>query len=156
MRELALIAAVAKNGVIGKAGGLPWRLPEDLKRFKAMTTGHAVIMGRKTFDEIRKPLPNRRNLVVTSQPLKLDGCEVFSSLEAAIDAAYTTDSRPFVIGGSTLYAQALPFATHLFLTHIEKDFDGDTVFPHVPWAQWKEVARVPSIDDCVFVDYERR
>ena len=130
LAPLALIVAVARNGVIGKDGTLPWHVSEDLKHFKKTTSGHAIIMGRKTYDSIGRPLPKRRNIVVTRQPDALfPGCESAHSLDDAIALARTTDDCPFVIGGTSLYEEALPIATELHMTTIDEDFDGDTYFP---------------------------
>ena len=127
---LALIVAVARNGVIGKDGGLPWHVSEDLKHFKKTTHGHAVIMGRKTHDSIGRPLPKRRNIVVTRQTGTLfPGCEAAHSLDEAIALARATDDCPFIIGGASLYEEALPLATELHLTTIDEDVDGDAYFP---------------------------
>ncbi len=112
--SLALIVAVAKNGGIGLKDALPWHVPEDLKRFKALTMGHAILMGRKTHESIGRALPGRRNVVITRQPLTFAGCEVAPSLDAAL-ALVKDDAQPFIIGGAQLYAEALPKVTHLFL-----------------------------------------
>ena len=159
MREgLALIVAVSKNGVIGAAGGLPWHIPEDLKYFRKNTLGHAIIMGRATWDSIGRPLPKRRNIVVSRQrDLTLEGAEVFHSLEEAIDAARAHDDEPRIIGGATIYEAALPLATRLLLTEVQRDVEGDTFFP--PWDanNWREVACTPgSTEGVVFRDLERR
>jgi dihydrofolate reductase len=130
LAPLALIVAVARNGVIGKAGTLPWHLPEDLKHFKKTTEGHAIIMGRKTHESIGRRLPKRRNIVVTrTQGAVSHGCETANDLEEAIALARTTDECPFVIGGASLYEQALPLATELHITTIDRDVEGDTCFP---------------------------
>ena len=127
---LALIVAVARNGVIGKNGQLPWHVSEDLKHFKKTTNGHAIIMGRNTHDSIGRPLPKRRNIVVTRQGgAVFRGCETAHSLEEAIALARTTDPCPFVIGGASLYQEALPLATELHLTTIDRDVEGDAHFP---------------------------
>jgi len=129
--RLSLIAAVARNGVIGKDGALPWRLSADLKRFKAVTTGHAVIMGRRTWEEIRRPLPGRRNIVL-SRDLAFDapGAEVVTTLADAIERARTSgDGEAFVIGGAHVYAAALPIVDRLHLTRLDYDAEGDTRFP---------------------------
>jgi dihydrofolate reductase len=140
--RLTLIAAVARNGVIGKGGGLPWRIPEDLRHFKRTTRGHAVIMGRKTFDEVGKPLPDRRNIVVTRRAdLRLEGCETAPSIEEAIALARATDPEPFVIGGAEIYRAALPYATHMILTEIDRDVEGDTYFPAFDRSAWAEIER---------------
>ena len=123
---LALIVAVARNGIIGRDGALPWHLPEDLEHFKRTTRGHAIIMGRKTHESIGRPLPDRRNIVVTGSGGGFDGCETASSLEEAVALARQTDDLPFVIGGARLYDEALPLATEIYLTEIAEDFEGDT------------------------------
>jgi dihydrofolate reductase len=108
---LALIVAVARDGIIGRDGALPWHLPEDLRHFKRLTRGHAIVMGRRTFESIGRPLPERRNLVVSrTLAAPPPGVELFPSLDAALAAARTTDPEPFVIGGAALYAEALPRA----------------------------------------------
>lgn len=154
---LGLVVAVARNGGIGKSNALPWRIPEDLKRFKAITLGHAVIMGRATHESIGKPLVDRRNIVVSNSRPSFVGCETAPSLEAALTLARQNDKLPMVIGGARLYAEALPLATHLFLTEVERDVDADTFFP--PWnrAEWIEVRTEPALTpDVRFVDLERR
>ncbi|HET6415471.1 MAG TPA: dihydrofolate reductase [Polyangiales bacterium] len=127
---LALIVAVARKGVIGKDGGLPWHVSEDLKHFKATTSGHAIIMGRKTYDSIGRPLPKRRNIVVTRRiGAEIPGCEVAGSLDEALALARTSDPCPFIIGGASLYEEALPIATELYMTTIDENVEGDTYFP---------------------------
>ena len=125
---LALIVAVARAGVIGRNGDLPWHVSEDLVHFKRTTRGHAVIMGRKTHESIGRPLPKRRNIVVTRSGAAFDGCETASSLEEAIALARETDPCPFIIGGASLYEEALPIATEIYLTKIDIDVEGDTFF----------------------------
>jgi dihydrofolate reductase len=130
LAPLALIVAVARNGVIGNAGALPWHVSEDLQHFKKTTKGHVIIMGRKTHDSIGRPLPKRRNIVVTRQAgAQFPGCEVANSLTEAITLARTTDECPFIIGGASLYEEALPLATELHLTTIDEEVEGDTYFP---------------------------
>jgi dihydrofolate reductase len=130
LAPLALIVAAARNGVIGKDGELPWHVSEDLKHFKNTTTGHVIIMGRNTHDSIGRALPGRRNIVVTrAVGAVFPGCETAHSLEEAITLARTTDDCPFVIGGASLYEEALPLATELHLTTIDEDVEGDTYFP---------------------------
>ncbi len=127
---LALIVAVARNGVIGNEGGLPWHVSEDLEHFKRTTSGHAIIMGRKTYDSIGRPLPKRRNIVVTRQrDAEFPGCERATSLDEAIALARTTDPCPFIIGGASLYEEALPMATELHVTTIDANVQGETYFP---------------------------
>lgn len=144
LAPLAVIAAVARNGVIGRDGALPWHLPEDLKRFKKTTDGHAIIMGRKTYESIGRPLPGRRNIVVTrTATAAIAGCEVARSLDEAITIARSTDRCPFVIGGASIYEEALPLATELHLTSIDEDVEGDTHFPG-DLSNFEEVASEPA------------
>jgi len=141
---LAIIAAVASNGTIGDANRLPWRLPEDLKRFRALTTGHAVIMGRRTWESIGRALPGRQNIVVTRQPrYSAAGAEVAASLEAAL-ALVTLPEPAFCIGGGELYRVALPHATAMHLTEIHQAVGGDATFPAVDRAAWRETSRIPG------------
>lgn len=139
--SLSLIVAVADNGVIGQQNGLPWRLPEDLKRFKALTMGKPIVMGRKTFDSIGKPLPGRTNIVITRQPeLSLPGCVVVASLPAAIAAAGNAEEI-MVIGGADIYRQALPAAQRVYLTQVHAQVEGDVSFPPLDARHWRELAR---------------
>jgi dihydrofolate reductase len=156
---LAIIAAVARNGVIGVQGTLPWRLPEDLKRFRALTTGHAIIMGRRTWDSLGRALPQRQNIVVTRDPtLRADGAEIAASLDAAL-ARVARPAPAFCIGGGELYALALARADILYLTEIDGDFAGDAHFPAWPRSAWNEVAREARSTDegleYAFVTYAR-
>ncbi len=159
--RLTLIAAVARNGVIGRAGAIPWRIPGDLPRFKRITLGHPVIMGRRTWESLGKPLPGRRNVVISRTPgLRLQGAEVFASLDAAL-AACADASEVFVIGGTEAYREALPRAQRLLLTEIDADIDGDAYFPPFDRSEWRETAREtrPANKDnplpFAYVDYER-
>lgn len=159
---LILIAAVARNGVIGNANALPWHLPEDLRHFKELTTGHAVIMGRKTWESLPerfRPLPGRRNLVVTRNPaFAAPGAALAPSLEDAL-AKVGAGETVFVIGGAELYAHALPLADRLELTEIEAEFAGDAFFPRRDPAAWHETARSRRHSaaglDFAFVSYQR-
>ncbi len=129
MTKLALIAAVARNGTIGRDNALPWRLRDDLKRFKSLTLGHPIVMGRKTWESLGRPLPGRRNIVVTRQrDLQLEGAEVVHSLDEALALCGAVE-RAFVIGGAQLYAEALPRADELWLTEVQAEVDGDAHFP---------------------------
>lgn len=144
---LSLIAAVAENGVIGRRGALPWRLSADLKRFKSLTMNHAVIMGRKTWESINRPLPGRTMIVVSRQPNYAAGaCHVAAALDAALtlasslrqtgrDAPHADET--FLIGGGELYRAALPRANKLYLTRIHAAVDGDARFPGVDWREWR-------------------
>jgi dihydrofolate reductase len=160
MTALALIAAVARNGVIGSGNALPWRLPADLQRFRMLTTGHTVIMGRRTWESIGRALPDRQNIVVTRQPgYAAAGARVKASLDDALQAA-TLPAPVFCIGGGELYALALPRAATLHLTEIDREFEGDTRFPYFDRAAWREAARdehrAPEGFGYAFVTYERR
>ena len=158
---LTLVAAVAKNGVIGSNNRLPWHLPADLRHFKALTTGHAVIMGRKTWESLPekfRPLPGRRNIVVTrSAAYAAPGASVAGSLPDAVAAA--AGAEAFVIGGAELYQAALPLANRLQLTEIDAEFEGDTWFPARDPHEWRETLRDPQRDETglgyAFVTYER-
>lgn len=142
-RGLALIAAVARNGVIGLHGRLPWRLPDDLRHFRALTSGHAIVMGRKTWDSIGKPLPERQNIVVSRRrDFAAPGCVVAHTLPEAIGLA-AMPSPVFIIGGEAVYRDALPLADLLFLTEIHRDFTGDARFPDFDRTQWRETSREP-------------
>lgn len=139
--RISIIVAVAENGVIGRAGGLPWRLPADLRRFRERTMGHPVIMGRRTWESIGRPLPGRRNIVVTRTPgFRAPGAEIAGSLEEALRLAGDTDEI-FVIGGAQLYAEALPRADRIYMTRVRAAPEGDAWFP--PWnpAEWVELGR---------------
>ena len=158
---LTLIAAIARNGVIGVDNRLPWRLRADLKHFKALTLGHTVIMGRKTWDSLParfRPLPGRRNIVVTRDgSYRAEGATVANSLPAAVIEA--DGGEAFVIGGAELYAAALPLADRLQLTEIDAAFEGDTHFPAIDHDQWRETTRETHRDeagfDYAFVSYQR-
>jgi dihydrofolate reductase len=157
LAPLALVVAIGNDGAIGKDGRVPWRIPEDLRHFKNVTIGHAIIMGRKTWDELGRPLPGRRNLVVSRNPaLRLEGAEVFASLDDAIKAARTTDDEPRIIGGAIVYAEALPMCTRMFLTEVRRDAEADTFFPSFDRTCWREVKRRRGESESVeFVTLER-
>ena len=153
--KLALIAAIGRNRVIGKDGVLPWHIPQDLKRFKQLTTGHAVLMGRRTFESLGKPLPRRRNVVVTSRPIP--GVETFHSVNVALQVL-AEEEKVFVIGGARLYGRLLHEADELYLTFVHRDVDGDSYFPEyeeVIQNHFREVHREEH-GDFTFVDYQRR
>ncbi|PHV11962.1 dihydrofolate reductase [Chitinimonas sp. BJB300] len=155
---LSLIAALARNRTVGIENRLPWHLSEDLKYFKATTSGHPIIMGRKTYDSIGRPLPGRHNIVVTRNPAwRVDGVTITHSIKDAIAAADPTQ-EVFLIGGASLYAEALPLADRLYLTEIEADVEGDAFFPTWSREQFKEVRRERHQSDAFaysFVMYER-
>lgn len=161
--KLSLVAAVARNGVIGREGGIPWRIPEDMARFRALTTGHPVVMGRRTWDSLPgrfRPLPGRRNVVVTRNPRwSADGAERAGSLAEAL-RLLEGEPEVFVVGGAELYAEALPLADALLLTEVDLDADGDTLFPEWDRDAFDEVAREPHVSATglafSFVTYRRR
>jgi len=137
---VSIIVAADEHGGIGRAGGLPWRLPEDLKRFKALTMGKPIVMGRKTWDSIGRPLPGRRSLVVSRQPgFALDGVEVFDSLEAALQAVQDAPET-CVIGGAEIYRQALPRAEAIHLTRVHATVEADTFLPALDPSEWEEAS----------------
>ena len=146
--QISLIAAVAKNGVIGKDTALPWHYPEDLKFFRETTRDKAVIMGRKTFLSLNnKPLPKRLNIVLT-RDLTYDapGCAVAHSVEAALKIAREAkgdDQEVMIIGGADIYALFLPYADRLYLTVLDQDYEGDVFFPTIKWEVWKLVTEKP-------------
>jgi dihydrofolate reductase len=153
--KVALIAAIARNRVIGREGKLPWHIPDDLKRFKKLTTGHAIVMGRRTWESLGRPLPNRRNIVLSSSPVA--GAEWYRSIADAFTALADQD-RVFVIGGGAVFAQALAQADELYLTLVHRDVAGDAWFPpyeHLIGTSFIETRR-ESRGDFDFVDYVRR
>ena len=160
--RIAVIAAVARNGIIGVKNRLPWRLAEDMRRFRALTTGHAVVMGRRTWESIGNPLPGRQNIVVTHRIRRsTPGVEFAASLDEALARVRLPDPV-FVIGGETLYREALTRADLLYLTEIDRDFGGDARFPDFDRARWRESARddrtaldEPDAFTYHFVVYER-
>ena len=157
---LTIIVAVDARGGIGIDNKLPWHLPEDLAHFKRTTSGHPIIMGRKTFESIGRPLPNRRNIVITRNPdWRHDGVETVGSLAAA--AALAGDVPAFIIGGAQIFADALPIVQRLIVTEIDKPFDCDTFFPKIDPAIWTESSRETFHSDsnqCDFaiVTYDRK
>lgn len=136
---LSLLVAVAENGVIGRQNDLPWRLPDDLKRFKALSLGKPVIMGRRTYESIGRPLPQRANIVVSRQPgLAIEGCIVVGSLDEALAAAREAPEI-LVIGGAEIFREALPRANRIYLTRVHADVEGDVHFPALAPDQWREL-----------------
>jgi dihydrofolate reductase len=145
--RISIIVAMALNRTIGINNTLPWRCPEDLRHFKSLTMGHHMIMGRKTFDSIGKPLPGRTTVVVTrNRALQIDGCIVTHTLDEAIKAC-AGDDEIFIVGGAELYAQALPLADTIYLTEIQQDITGDAHFPAFKQNQWQEISRVARMQD---------
>lgn len=138
---IAIVVAIAENNVIGKDNQLIWHLPADLRHFKQKTMGHPMIMGRKTFESIGKPLPGRTTIIVTRQEdFQAEGCIVVNSVEAAIAKGKELDSEQVsIVGGAEIYKQALPFANTLYLTQVHHTFEGDTFFPELNAEEWQEV-----------------
>ena len=164
---VSLVVAVAQNGVIGRDGAMPWRLSTDLKRFKALTLGKPVIMGRKTFESIGKPLANRLNIVVSRGPKAADGVEWVGSVPEAMDLASTWAHQHHVkeiciVGGGQIYKEALPLASRLHVTHVLAALEGDTHFPEILDADWlpTHTERVPAGEqdtvETLYVVYERK
>lgn len=161
---ISIIVALAENGVIGYKNKLPWHLPTDLKRFKKLTTGHHVLMGLTTFNSIGKPLPDRTNIVLSDvKNQKINGCIVVNSLEDGINYAKDNNEREmFIIGGASVYKQTIDLANKLYLTFISHKFKGDTYFPKIDKAVWKETSRIKNksdknnLFDFDFVVYKRR
>jgi dihydrofolate reductase len=145
--RLSIIVAMDGNGLIGKDNDLPWRLPADLKYFKKITTGKTVLMGRKTYSSIGRPLPNRRNIVVSrNNSFIADGCEIVSGISEAIELT-KDDTEVMIMGGSSFYEQMLPMADTLYITEIEGEFDGDSYFPNYDRGDFIEVSRDTHLPD---------
>jgi dihydrofolate reductase len=163
VKPVCLVVAYARNRVIGREGEMPWHLRSDLRHFKALTLGHPVIMGRKTFHSIGRPLPGRTNIVVTrDRTFAAEGVQVAASVDKALTvAAGHAQDRIMVIGGGEIYAQTLSLADYVFATEIDAEPEGDAFFPPLPHAQWRETAREARIagenDDYpfAFVTYEK-
>lgn len=161
--KISIIAAVAKNGTIGKENDLPWRLAEDLRHFKRTTLGKPIIMGRKTFESIdKKPLPGRRNIIVTRDPdYVAEGCIVVDSLDAALSAAGEVE-EVMILGGAQIYHEILPVTDRMYLTRVEAEVEGDAFFPKFDLSDWEEVDRRSHPADekndhpCTFLVYDRR
>ncbi len=157
---VSLIAAIAAHRVIGNRGALPWRLPDDMARFKRLTMGNPVVMGRGTWQSMGRALPGRHNVVLSRDPsLVIGGCTVVHSMEEAVSAVGPVREL-FVIGGAQVYALFLPSADRLYITWIDAEVPGDAFFPEVPWEEWRivaeETAKPGSAFPHRFTDYERR
>jgi dihydrofolate reductase len=139
---VTIMAAIAANNALGKDNQLIWHLPADLKRFKKTTLHHAVIMGRKTYESLGKPLPNRSNILITrNKNYKAEGCVVVNSLKKALKVALKSDENPFILGGAEIYKQAMPFADKLDITFVHHQFEADVFFPEIDKTIWKETSR---------------
>lgn len=150
-----LIAAVTKKRVIGNRQGLPWHIPEDLRRFKKLTTGKTVLMGRTTFDTIGRPLPHRQNIVLDKDKKLITGAHVCDSLPEALTLAKELGDELYVMGGASVYAQMLPFTQIMHLSHIKKNYEGDIYFPAYGKKEWQEVAR-EEYEEFTAVTYVRK
>jgi dihydrofolate reductase len=137
---ISIIVAIGENHAIGKNNQLLWHMPNDLKHFKTITSGRTIIMGRKTFDSVGKPLPRRRNIVVTRQDIEIPGCEVVKSINEGL-ALCAHDDEVFIGGGAEIYRQAMDKTDRIYLTIIHKEFEADTFFPEIDYLQWHEVSR---------------
>ena len=165
---LSVIVAVAENGIVGRDNALPWHLPADLKYFKKMTLGKPIVMGRKTFESIGRPLPGRTNIVISRNPVFVaEGVEVCSSVQEALTLAADVVSRDggdelVVIGGASIYSAAIPLADCLYITEVHAEVEGDAHLPAIDWSQWQEQSRQrhgasdPGGLDFSFVVYRRR
>ena len=138
---ITIIAAIGKNGELGKDNDLIWHLPKDLQRFKKVTSGHHIIMGRKTFESLGKPLPNRTTIIITRNTnYKVEGCIIVNSLDEALKAA-SPDTNPYILGGAQIYKQAIKIADYLDLTLVDATFDADAFFPKIDQHIWEEISR---------------
>lgn len=149
-----IIAAMTKDGVIGKGNALPWNIPDELKNFRKLTQGHPVIMGSRTFESIGRPLPNRHNIVLGPPDLQIENVDVCHSVQQALVMAQADTKDIFVIGGAYTYAQFLPIADYLYLSYIKHNYEGDVFFPEVTWSDW-EVAEHIDYPDFEFFVYKR-
>ena len=155
--SVSIVAAIARNGVIGAEGGLPWHLPDELRLFKETTMGHVLVMGRRTYESLGRPLPGRTTVVVTRDRDWSPGADevvVAHGVDEALARAREIDDGVFVVGGAELYDAALPHADRLLLTFVDQAPEGDTTFPAVDWKAWTETGREPG-DGWVRVTYER-
>jgi len=148
--SIKLICAISKNNVIGNENKLPWNIPEDLKRFKELTSNNWIVMGRKTFDSIGRPLPNRTNIVLSeNKNLKIDSAEVFNSPKEVIEYYKSNSDQKdlFIIGGTYIYELFLEYCEYLFITHVDKKYSGDAFFPKIDWNEWKLINEESRYDD---------
>lgn len=139
--KIKLITAMTKNGVIGKGNALPWHIPDELKNFKYHTKNNTIIMGMRTFESIGRPLPQRNNIVLNSTQTFIEGAEVCTSVDQALQVAQNYGKDIFVIGGAYTYTQFLPIVDYLYISYIKKNYDGDVFFPQINWSEWQETQR---------------
>ena len=161
---LSIIVAIAKNNAIGKDNKLLWHLPEDLKRFKRLTTGHNIIMGRKTFESLGRVLPNRHHIILCNDAklnIEDENVEILDDI-SKLDKYINSEEENFVIGGATMYKLLMPYAKKMYITEIDKDFDGDVYFPEISLNEWKATEREQGPEDnendfeYEYVTYERK
>lgn len=153
---VTIIAAVARNGVIGAGDSIPWQVPGDQKRAKELTMGHVLVMGRKTYDTIGRPLPGRTTVVVTRDSTwHANDVEIATSIQEALELAASIDSDVFIFGGGEIYLQALPYTDRIEMTDVDAEPEGDAFFPDLDWSQWIETHREPH-EGHAFVTYTRR
>ena len=160
--KITIVAAIASNNVIGQKNSLPWDIPEDLKRFKQLTSGHTILMGRKTFDSIGRPLPNRTNIVMTKDiNYQKKGIEIVFDEREALNLIKDLNQEVFIIGGSKIYELFEPWATSLMITRVMKDFEGDAFFPDINWNNWQIKSKEEFLDEksgisCKLEEYLRK
>ena len=160
--KITIVAAIASNNVIGQKNSLPWDIPEDLKRFKQLTSGHTILMGRKTFDSIGRPLPNRRNIVMTKDiNYQKEGIEIVFDEREALNLIKDLNQEVFIIGGSKIYKLFEPWTTSLMITRVLKDFEGDAFFPDINWNNWQIKSKEEFLDEksgvsCKLEEYLRK
>ena len=157
--SIKLICAISKNNVIGNENELPWNISEDLKRFKELTSNNWIVMGRKTFDSIGRPLPNRKNIVLSkNKNLKIDSVEVFNTPEDVIESYKNNSDQKdlFIIGGTYIYELFLEYCEYLFITYVDKEYLGDAFFPKINWDEWKLIGEETKFDDKEGVNFNFR
>ena len=160
--KITIVAAIASNNVIGQKNSLPWDIPEDLKRFKQLTSGHTILMGRKTYDSIGRPLPNRTNIVMTKDTnYQREGVEIVFDEREALNLIKDLNQEVFIIGGSKIYELFEPWATSLMITRVLKDFEGDAFFPNINWNNWLIKNKEEFLDEksgisCKLEEYLRK
>jgi dihydrofolate reductase len=155
---VSFVVAMSQNHVIGVNQGLPWHIPADLRRFKKITLGHPVVMGRKTFDSVGRPLPGRENIVITRQDLKIPGVKVVGNLDDALKPFAGGPEEVFILGGGQIFSEALPLADRIYLTLIERNFEGDVKFPSVNWSEFEQTFEETHVDPIPFkfINYQRK
>ena len=152
MKELYLIAAMTENRIIGAAGKIPWHIPEELQLFKKLTTGNIIVMGRRTYESIGRPLPDRENIVITSQ--KIEGVTTCPSILEAVRIGERSDKKLFFIGGASIYNHTVNIVDHMYISWIKGRYKGDTFFPEIDFMKWREAEKVFN-DRFVMVHYVR-